>query len=174
MPENERIAILSEGLVCELLVAGKTVATAESCTGGWVAKSITDISGSSQCFAYGIVSYSNSAKESILGVQAATLAEHGAVSENTVREMAEGVLKLSGADISVAVSGIAGPDGGSVEKPLGTVWFGWSSRQDGKVETNVLRRQLGGDREDVRSESVIIALQELRVRLVQLSESRTA
>jgi nicotinamide-nucleotide amidase len=169
MPDDERIAMLSEGLVRELLTAGKTVATAESCTGGWVAKSITDISGSSQCFAYGIVSYSNDAKESILGVQAATLVEHGAVSENTVREMAQGVLKLSGADLSVAVSGIAGPDGGSEDKPLGTVWFGWSTRQGGKIETDVLRRQLDGDREDVRSESVIIALQELRLRLVRIS-----
>jgi nicotinamide-nucleotide amidase len=169
MPDDERIAMLSQGLVRELLAAGKTVATAESCTGGWVAKSITDISGSSQCFAYGIVSYSNGAKESILGVQAATLAEHGAVSENTVREMAQGVLKLSGADMSVAVSGIAGPDGGSEDKPLGTVWFGWSTRQDGKIETDVLRHQLDGDREDVRSESVIIALQELRLRLLRIS-----
>jgi nicotinamide-nucleotide amidase len=174
MPEDERIAMLSEGLVRELLTAGKTVATAESCTGGWVAKSITDISGSSQCFAYGIVSYSNDAKESILGVKPATLAKHGAVSENTVREMAQGVLRLSGADMSVAISGIAGPDGGSEEKPLGTVWFGWSTRQNGKIETDVLRRQLDGDREDVRSESVIIALQELRLRLARISEGRTA
>ena len=174
MPEDERIAMLSEGLVRELLTAGKTVATAESCTGGWVAKSITDISGSSQCFAYGIVSYSNFAKESILGVQPATLAEHGAVSEETVREMAQGVLGLSAADISVAVSGIAGPDGGSEEKPLGTVWFAWSTRQNGKIETEVLRRQLDGDREDVRSESVVIALQGLRERLVHISEDSMA
>ena len=166
--------MLSEGLVRELLTAGKTVATAESCTGGWVAKSITDISGSSQCFAYGVVSYSNGAKESILGVQAATLTEHGAVSEETVREMAQGVLGLSGADISIAVSGIAGPDGGSEEKPLGTVWFAWSTRQNGKIETEVLRRQLGGDREDVRSESVVIALQGLRERLDHISEGSMA
>lgn len=165
MPEAETIATLAEALVAELISAGKTVATAESCTGGWIAKSITDISGSSQCFAYGIVSYSNGAKESVLGVNSGTLTEHGAVSEETVQEMSEGVLNLSGADLSVAVSGIAGPGGGSDEKPLGTVWFGWSMRGSAKIRTDALRRQLSGDRGSIRSQAVIIALQELRERL---------
>ena len=165
MPEADTIAMLAEALVGELTAAGKSVATAESCTGGWIAKSITDIPGSSQCFAYGIVSYSNGAKESVLGVQPATLAACGAVSEATVREMAAGVPNLSGADLSVAVSGIAGPDGGSDEKPLGTVWFGWSARHDGKRSTDARLHQLSGDRESIRAQAVVIALQELRRRL---------
>ena len=169
MHEDEQIAMLAEALVSELLTAGKTVATAESCTGGWIAKAITDVPGSSQCFAYGVVSYSNAAKESILRVNSTTLAGHGAVSEKTVCEMAEGVLDLSGADLSVSVSGIAGPDGGSDEKPLGTVWFGWSMRDNGTFKTDSLRRLLPGDREGVRSGSVIVALQELRQRLAQIS-----
>lgn len=165
MSEVEAITTLAAALVDELVTAGKSVATAESCTGGWIAKSITDIPGSSQCFAYGIVSYSNGAKESILGVQPGTLAENGAVSEATVREMAAGVLNLSGADLAVAVSGIAGPDGGSDEKPLGTVWFGWSARHDGKCSTDATLRRLSGDRESIRAQAVVIALQELRERL---------
>lgn len=165
MPEEETILTLAQALVRELVAAGKTVATAESCTGGWIAKCITDIPGSSQCFAYGVVSYSNAAKESILGVSPATLTDHGAVSDETVREMAQGVLNLSGADLSVAVSGIAGPEGGSDEKPVGTVWLAWSTRRDGKMNTESERHQLGGDRESVRSESVTIALRELREQL---------
>ena len=104
------------------------MATAESCTGGWIAKTLTDVPGSSAVFGYGVVSYSNGAKESILGVRNATLETHGAVSEQVVEEMADGVLHLSGADLAVAVSGIAGPDGGTVDKPVGTVWVTWGSR----------------------------------------------
>ncbi len=174
MPEDEQITMLAEALVSELLTAGKTVATAESCTGGWIAKSITDIPGSSQCFSYGIVSYSNAAKVSVLDVNPLTLAACGAVSEETVCEMAEGVLDLSGADLAVAVSGVAGPDGGSDDKPVGTVWFGWSARHNGQIETDSLRRQLTGDREGVRSSSVIIALQELRQRLGRFSDRERA
>lgn len=157
--------MLAQSLVGDLVTAGKSVATAESCTGGWIAKAITDIPGCSQCFAYGVVSYSNGAKESVLGVQPGTLAEHGAVSGATVREMAEGVLNLSGASLSVAVSGIAGPDGGSQEKPLGTVWFGWSERHDGKCSTEATLYQLSGDRESIRAQAVVIALQQLQERL---------
>jgi nicotinamide-nucleotide amidase len=165
MPEEDAISTLAEALVAELIAAGKSVATAESCTGGWIAKSITDIAGSSQCFAYGIVSYSNGAKESMLGVDPATLVEHGAVSEATVRQMAEGALKLSGADLSVAVSGIAGPGGGTQEKPLGTVWFAWTIRAKGKYKTEASYNLLSGDRQSVRGQSVVIALQNLRERL---------
>ena len=103
MADPESIGALSEALVGELLAAGKTVSIAESCTGGWIAKSLTDNSGSSGCFGYGLVSYSNGAKESLLGVNPATLEEHGAVSEAAVREMANGALNLSGADIAAAV-----------------------------------------------------------------------
>jgi len=135
------------------------VSTAESCTGGWVAKAITDIPGSSAVFGYGIVSYSNGAKESILGVQNQTLEDHGSVSEPVVKEMAEGSLHLSGADIGVAVSGIAGPDGGSEEKPVGTVWFAWAVRDDGKVMTQTSCQHFSGDRELVRELTVVYALQ---------------
>ena len=121
MADYESLQKIAAAVVEDLTAAGKAVATAESCTGGWIAKSITDIAGSSAVLGYGIVSYSNGAKESLLGVKNATLEEHGAVSEPVVREMADGVLHLSGADIAVAVSGIAGPDGGTDDKPVGLV-----------------------------------------------------
>lgn len=156
---------LAAALVEELLAANLQLATAESCTGGWVAKSITDVAGSSACFGYGIVSYSDAAKQSLLGVSAQTLAAHGAVSEATVREMAEGVLAASGADLSVAVSGIAGPGGGTEQKPVGTVYFAWSLRDGKKPDTDVELRSLRGDRRAVRAQSVVIALQGLRERL---------
>lgn len=105
------------------LGAKHRIVTAESCTGGWIAKAFTDAAGSSRWFECGYVTYSNAAKVRDLGVSSRTLDEHGAVSEATVREMAAGALRVSGADVSIAVSGIAGPDGGSVEKPVGTVWF---------------------------------------------------
>ena len=165
MTDAESIGALSEALVGELLAAGKTVATAESCTGGWIAKSITDISGSSGCFAYGLVSYSNGAKESLLGVSPATLEEHGAVSDAVVREMAQGALSLSGADVTAAVSGVAGPDGGSEEKPVGTVWFAWATRNKDKLEIDAEKRFLKGDREQVRAQTVVISLQGIRERI---------
>jgi nicotinamide-nucleotide amidase len=105
------------------LGANFRIVTAESCTGGWIAKTFTDAAGSSRWFECGYVTYSNAAKARDLGVSERTLAEHGAVSEPTVREMAAGALRATGADVSIAVSGIAGPDGGSVEKPVGTVWL---------------------------------------------------
>src|SRR5579864_8224166 len=105
------------------LAAKYRLVTAESCTGGWIAKVFTDVAGSSRWFECGYVTYSNEAKARDLGVSLRTLKEHGAVSEPTVREMAAGALRVSGADVSIAVSGIAGPDGGSAEKPVGTVWF---------------------------------------------------
>ena len=155
----------AQALVAELTEAGKTVSTAESCTGGWIAKAITDISGSSACFGYGIVSYANGAKESLLGVNPATLVEHGAVSEETVIQMAEGSLQLSGADFAVAVSGVAGPDGGTDEKPVGTVWFGWATRIGAKMTSSADCRHFEGDREQVRSGTVLAALQGIRERL---------
>ena len=162
MTDTDTISELAEVLVGELISAGKSMSTAESCTGGWIAKSLTDISGSSQCFGYGVVSYSNIAKESVLGVAATTLREHGAVSEAVVREMATGVLNLSGADFSVAVSGVAGPDGGTEEKPVGTVWLGWARRAGSKTSVRAVRHQLHGDRAAIRSGTVILALQGIR------------
>lgn len=159
MVEDVGIRGLAESLVTALIDAGKTVTTAESCTGGWIAKAITDIPGSSMAFAYGIVSYSNSAKESLLGVKNRTLLENGAASEGVVAEMAAGALQLSGADIAVAVSGVAGPDGGSDEKPVGTVWFGWAVRKKSGRETESESRFFEGNRNAVRVQSVAYALQ---------------
>ena len=167
MNDGEKIDSLAATVVGELIDAGKTVATAESCTGGWIAKSVTDVSGSSQCFSYGIVSYSNGAKESLLGVKSATLLKHGAVSESVVAEMAAGVLALSGADYSVAVSGIAGPDGGSDDKPVGTVWLAWAQRSGLAPSICAKLHHFSGDRRAVRAQTVIVALQGVTERLKQ-------
>ena len=165
MPEDPAIHELATALVGELNATHRAVATAESCTGGWIAKALTDVPGSSGCFGDGIVSYSNGAKESMLGVRNGTLAEHGAVSEPVVREMAEGALSLSGADIAVAVSGVAGPDGGSEDKPVGTVWFAWSLRGPGGMTTDTERLHFEGDRESIRVRTVIHGLEGVRGRL---------
>ncbi len=165
MAEQDVIDALATAVVDEYTEAGLTLATAESCTGGWIAKAITDIAGSSACLGYGLVTYSNAAKSALLGVQPATLESFGAVSEPTVREMAEGVLEVSGANCSVAVSGIAGPSGGSAEKPVGTVWFAWSCVGENVIQTDAEMHQLTGDREAVRARAVVIALQGMRQRV---------
>lgn len=165
MADHESILKLSEALVAGLVSSGKMVATAESCTGGWIAKAITDVAGSSEIFAYGIVSYSNGAKESLLGVKLGTLEANGAVSAAVVEEMAKGVLNLSGSDIAVAVSGVAGPDGGSEEKPVGTVWFAWAIRNGSAVTIDTQRQHFTGDRDLVRELTVVHALQGVRERI---------
>src|SRR3989338_1312152 len=134
---------------------GLTLATAESCTGGGVAYAITDVAGSSAWFERGFVTYSNLAKQQMLGVSEATLKQYGAVSEAVVREMVAGALKNSTAQVALAVSGIAGPDGGTADKPVGTVWFAWSIK-DGQCVAQLHR--LSGSRTKVRAESVRIAL----------------
>ena len=139
----------------QLTQRGWMLATAESCTGGWIAKCCTDVAGSSAWFDRGFVTYSNAAKQDMLGVRAETLAQYGAVSEAVVAEMATGALRHSQAHIAVAVSGIAGPSGGSVEKPVGTVCFAWAMR-NGEVLTKTC--QFAGDREAVRWQSVVFAL----------------
>ncbi|MEQ1532562.1 MAG: nicotinamide-nucleotide amidase [Sideroxydans sp.] len=135
---------------------GMMLATAESCTGGGVAQAVTDIAGSSAWFERGFVTYANQAKVEMLGVRQSTLDSHGAVSEMTVREMVRGALAHSHAHIAVAVSGIAGPGGGTADKPVGTVWFAWALR-DGEVLAQ--RYLLSGDRAGIREQSVAIALQ---------------
>ena len=135
-----------------------TLATAESCTGGLIAKLITDVPGSSRVFIGGVVSYSNAMKQKLLGVKPETLGKYGAVSEQTVGEMLLGILRVTAADISVAVSGIAGPTGGSKEKPVGTVIIGVQFSEAVKIE----RYLFTGSREDVRrqcADQVIILLQ---------------
>ncbi|NNF41409.1 MAG: nicotinamide-nucleotide amidohydrolase family protein [Woeseiaceae bacterium] len=158
MADKEALYTLSSTLVTALASAGKTVTTAESCTGGWLAKAITDIPGSSAVFAYGLVSYSNGAKESLLGVDAGTLQEHGAVSADVVLQMANGALRVSAADIAVAVSGVAGPSGGSEEKPVGTVWFAWAVKGRLGVKTDTQCMHFSGDRDTVRRQTVMRAL----------------
>jgi nicotinamide-nucleotide amidase len=138
------------------------MAVAESCTGGWICKAMTDIPGSSGCFDRGFVTYSNEAKQEMLGVAATTLEQQGAVSEATVREMVRGALENSRASVAVAISGIAGPGGGTAEKPVGTVWLAWQRRGE---EIRSRRESIGGDREQVRYRAVIIALEGILERL---------
>ncbi len=137
---------------------GWMAATAESCTGGGIAYAITEISGSSAWFDRGFVTYSNAAKQAQLGVAAATLAAHGAVSEPVVREMALGALAHSAAQVAVAISGIAGPDGGTPDKPVGTVWMAWSCR-DGRMLSRY--HHFDGDRRAVREQAILEALRGL-------------
>ena len=146
---------LSIDLGAALSARGWTAATAESCTGGLVAGAITDIAGSSGWFDRGFVTYSNEAKVELLGVRAETLARHGAVSEATAREMVAGALERSLASIAVAVTGIAGPGGGTADKPVGLVWFAWAVR-GGSVEA--ISHRFPGDRAAVREASVGVAL----------------
>ena len=149
---------LARQLVAELTATRLTLATAESCTGGWIAQAVTSVSGSSDCFGYGLVSYSNDAKMRLLNVPRTLLAEHGAVSEAVVRSMAGGAIRISGADLAVAVSGIAGPTGGSDEKPVGTVWLAWSRMSEEGPRTDTLMERFDGDREAVRRQTVVRAL----------------
>ncbi|ENO85004.1 CinA family protein [Thauera linaloolentis] len=155
---DTELGALSATAGAALAARGWMLATAESCTGGWIAEAVTATSGSSAWFDRGFVTYSNAAKTDMLGVATATLAAHGAVSEATVAEMAEGALARSAADIAVAVSGIAGPGGGTPAKPVGTVCLAWARRGD-PVHACTLR--FSGDRTAVRRQTVIHALREL-------------
>ena len=146
--------------VSELLVARRgSVVCAESCTGGWIAKTLTDIPGSSGWFECGVVAYSYQAKEALLGVQASTLEVHGAVSQETCLEMVSGALARYGAGIAVAVTGIAGPGGATDGKPVGTVWIGWK-RRGGYANAKLFHFE--GDREAVRRQTVAAALVGMR------------
>ena len=158
MCDDERIQSLTALCADRMRAEGLRLAVAESCTGGWLAKVITDLPGSSEWFDRGYVTYSNAAKQSMLGVSASTLERHGAVSEATVSEMTRGALSESGADLALAVSGIAGPHGGSAEKPVGTVCFAWQRRD---AEPLVGREHFAGDREQVRRQSVAYLLTRL-------------
>jgi nicotinamide-nucleotide amidase len=159
MASDKDLFALVERIALRLRTAGRRLATAESCTGGWVAKACTDLAGSSHWFECGFVTYSNAAKMRDLAVSEEALAHHGAVSEATVREMAAGALRVSGADIAVAISGIAGPDGGTPMKPVGTVWFGLASRQGSDIAVMAEVQVFSGDRELIRRRSVQRALE---------------
>ncbi len=145
-----------------LAKAGRMLVTAESCTGGWIAKVLTDVPGSSAWLTAGIVSYSNEAKSRLLAVPRDVITEHGAVSEPVVSAMVRGALACTGADVGVAVSGIAGPEGGTPDKPVGTVWFAWG--HPGAVRTEVVC--FDGGRESVRRQTVRHALEGVRAELV--------
>jgi nicotinamide-nucleotide amidase len=147
------------GKVGDALKARKVMmAAAESCTGGWIGQAITMVPGSSKWFDRGFVTYTNEAKQEMLGVSADTLKQFGAVSEQTVREMVAGALARSRAQVSVAVSGIAGPNGGSPAKPVGTVLLAWGEK-GGSIKAQAMHFQ--GDRDDVRRQTVIAALEGL-------------
>lgn len=144
-----------------LLDDERRLVTAESCTGGWIAKVLTDVPGSSAWFLGGVVAYSNTLKQSLLGVRSSTLVAHGAVSEATVREMAVGALEGLGGHVAIAVTGIAGPDGAQPGKPVGTVWFGWAWRAGDEIETRVACEVFPGNREAVRRATIERALREI-------------
>jgi len=165
MPTDAQLLRLAARVGRRLLGARLRLATAESCTGGWIAKALTDVAGSSQWFERGYVTYSNAAKQRDLGVRTATLARAGAVSRAAVREMARGALRAAHTDLAVAVSGIAGPDGGSRAKPVGTVWFATAVRRGRSLKVTASRGQFRGDREAVRRKSVARALELVLARI---------
>jgi nicotinamide-nucleotide amidase len=156
---DEKLAQLAARVGRHLRASERTVATAESCTGGWIAKALTDISGSSAWFTEGFVTYSNESKTRRLGVPRSMILKQGAVSEAVVRAMARGALMRSGADLAVAVTGIAGPDGAVPGKPVGTVWLGWAARRGRGVRVAVQLKRFRGGREAVRRMTVRRALE---------------
>jgi nicotinamide-nucleotide amidase len=157
-PSDAELRALAEQVGAALGRAGLTVMTAESCTAGWIAKTLSDIPGCSAWFDCGVAAYSYEAKQGLLGVRPETLLKHGAVSEETVMEMVSGALVHSGASIAVAVTGIAGPTGGTEDKPVGTVWIGWKRRGGYPVAR---MHHFDGDRESVRRQTVAEALRGL-------------
>ncbi|MBK1690900.1 CinA family protein [Ectothiorhodospira mobilis] len=158
-PSDQELQALARTVEQAALATGAGLATAESCTGGWVAKVLTDLPGCSRWFDRGFVTYSNAAKQAQLEVPAGLLERDGAVSRETVRAMAVGALARSEARVAVAISGIAGPGGGSAEKPVGTVWLAWARRGVGEVDTAC--RHFPGDRDAVRRQAVATALEGL-------------
>ncbi|MDR2871250.1 MAG: CinA family protein [Xanthomonadaceae bacterium] len=155
VPTDRRLRHVAEKLGACLRAENIRLAVAESCTGGWIAKMITDVAGSSEWFDCGLVTYNNAAKCVFLGVSRETLDAYGAVSRETALEMVKGVLMHSMADIAVAVTGIAGPAGGTADKPVGTVWIAWA-RREGDVRSQVFH--FAGDRDAVRRQTVVEAL----------------
>jgi len=152
---DSHLQALAEGIGMRLRAARQMLVTAESCTGGWIAKIVTDVAGSSDWFDCGLVAYSYEAKQALLSVNPHTLETHGAVSRETVIEMVSGALVHSGASVAVAVTGIAGPGGGTADKPVGTVWVAWK-RRGGYPRAVVFA--FDGDREAVRRQTVAAAL----------------
>ncbi len=158
VPDDAALSELAQRVGQALKSHYLMLVTAESCTGGWIAKTVTDIAGSSDWFDCGLAAYSYEAKQALLGVRPQTLEVHGAVSRDTVLEMVSGAFMHSGASISVAVTGIAGPGGGTPDKPVGTVWIGWK-RRGGYPRAEAFH--FHGDREAVRRQTVVAALKGL-------------
>ena len=157
-PGDARLQDLAARLALRLQDQRLALATVESCTGGYLAKLLTDVAGSSQWFEAGYVTYSNAAKQRDVGVHAQTLLRHGAVSEATVREMAEGAVVRTGAELAVSISGVAGPTGGTARNPVGSVWFALARGEDGRVSVGARHLQFAGDRDAVRRQAVETAL----------------
>jgi nicotinamide-nucleotide amidase len=163
---HDDVASLVAPLAEALRARGWRLTSAESCTGGMIAAACTDLAGSSDWFERAVVSYSNAAKTELLGVPAALIEQHGAVSEPVVRAMVEGMQRSSGSDLAVAVTGIAGPGGGTPDKPVGMVWFGFALRgADGTVHVAAEQRRFEGDRAQVRRATVAYALRGLLQRV---------
>ncbi|MGC1547253.1 MAG: CinA family protein [Rhodanobacter sp.] len=163
-PTDAELRVLAEQVANEALQQKLMLVTAESCSGGWIAKALTDLPGSSAWFDGGVVTYSYEAKEAMLGVNPRTLEETGAVSEETVLEMVSGALARFGAGAAVAVTGIAGPSGATPGKPVGTVWIGWK-RRGGYAHAKLFH--FAGDREAVRRQTVAAALIGIRKTLTE-------
>lgn len=160
-PGDVTLAGLAARVAARLRTSGEVLVTAESCTGGFLAKVLTDLPGSSTWFERGWVTYSNAAKESELGVAHNLIDQRGAVSESVALAMARGALKASQADHAIAVTGIAGPDGGTPAKPVGTVWIGWAYRDEGRVTVHAKLFRFRGSRDEVRRRTVAAALRGL-------------
>ena len=158
MATDDQLVNLVTKVGAHLREGERRLVTAESCTGGWIGKALTDVAGSSDWYLGGVVSYSNTLKQMLLGVLPSALAAHGAVSEEVAREMAIGALETLGGHVAVSVTGIAGPEGGQPGKQVGTVWFAWAWRQGDEIETRVAQECFAGDREAVRRQSVARAL----------------
>lgn len=168
---NSSITSLTQQLAQILLAKGFKIALAESCTGGLLAVQLTSLAGSSDWFERGFVTYSNQAKEESIGVPKELIERHGAVSEEVARAMAEGVLNHSLAQISAAITGIAGPGGGSANKPVGMVCFAWGIQVDDQIQTRSQTKQFSGDRQSIREQACVYAIESLLEQLTA-SESR--
>lgn len=168
MQEKDKLIKLSSQVIDLALKAQKIIITAESCTGGLVAKSLTDIPGSSSAFSHGIITYSDNAKMMILDVKKTLLEEHGAVSEQVASMMAKSALNENISYVSTAITGIAGPTGASNNKPIGTVWFAWGYYKENQIVIDTQHNYFDGDRAKIRFESTLMALTGLEKRLKKL------
>ena len=170
MADNNSMQEIARNVVKNAINCEVNLSVAESCTGGLISKLITDIPGSSNCFSQGLVTYSDDAKSKLLGINTEDLLRFGAVSEFTAKKMAERVAKINNSDFSLAVTGIAGPSGGTVEKPVGTVWIAWGVKIQDKF---ILESELfvfSGDRNEIRNQSAIKALLGINER-IKISKS---